>query len=101
MKITLSRWRQSITGPLLIVGFEEGLLWYAIGAGLVWWQWLIAAVGYLGIIYVMFSGARRLELRQNEVYRHDPDYQAYVKKTPILIPLLPLYSVERYKWLQA
>jgi len=26
MKITLSRWRQSITGPLLIVGFEEGLL---------------------------------------------------------------------------
>ena len=78
-----------------------GALVSAIDAGLVWWQWLIAAVGYLGIIYVMFSGARRLELRQNEVYGHDPDYQAYVKKTPILIPLLPLYSVERYKWLQA
>lgn len=30
MKITLPHWRQSITGPLLIVGFEEGLLWYAV-----------------------------------------------------------------------
>jgi hypothetical protein len=49
----------------------------------------------------MFSGARRLELRQNEVYGTDPEYQAYVKKTPILISFLPIYSVERYKWLQA
>ena len=27
-------------------------------------QWIIAALGYMGIVYVMFSGARRLELRQ-------------------------------------
>jgi hypothetical protein len=49
----------------------------------------------------MFSGARRLELRQNENYGNDPEYQAYVKKTPILLPCVPLYSVVKYKWLQA
>jgi len=30
----------------------------------------------------------------------DPEYQAYVKKTPILIPLLPI-SVAKYEWLKA
>lgn len=78
-----------------------GVLLSGIGAGLAVWQWTVAAIGYLGILYVMFSGARRLELRQNEVYGSDPEYQAYIKHTPILIPLLPLYSVEKYKWLQA
>ena len=65
------------------------------------WQWIVAAIGYLGIVYVMFSGARRLEIRQNTVYGADPEYQAYVKKTPILLPFVPIYSVEKYKWLQA
>lgn len=78
-----------------------GSLLSGIGAGLTVWQWVIAAIGYVGILYVMFSGARRLELRQNEVYGNDPEYQAYTKKTPILIPLLPIYSVTKYKWLKA
>ena len=65
------------------------------------WQWLAAICGYLGIIYVMFGGARRLEMRQNRTYGADPEYQAYVKKTPIMIPFIPLYSVEKYKWLVA
>ena len=78
-----------------------GALLSAIGAGLVWWQWIIVGIGYLGIVYVMFSGARRLELRQTEIYGNDPEYQAYAKKTPILIPFLPIYSVARYEWLRA
>ena len=49
----------------------------------------------------MFSGARRLEIRQDSTYGDDPEYQEYVKKTPILIPLLPLYSVKKYEWLKA
>ena len=65
------------------------------------WQWIIAAIGYIGIVYVMFSGARRLEIRQNGAYGKDPEYQAYIKKTPILLPFVPIYSVEKYKWLQA
>ncbi len=63
------------------------------------WQWIAAAIGYVCIVYIMFGGARRLELRQNRNYGEDPEYQDYVKKTPILIPLVPLYSVAKYKWL--
>ena len=71
------------------------------GAHCTLWQWLIAAIGYAGIIYVMFSGARRLELRQNLVYGENPDYKAYVKKTPLLIPFVPIYSLARFEWLKA
>lgn len=63
------------------------------------WQWIAAIFGYVCIVYIMFGGARRLEIRQNRNYGADPEYQAYVKKTPILLPLVPLYSVEKYKWL--
>ncbi len=65
------------------------------------WQWLIVAIGYIGIIFVMFSGARRLEIRQNKNYGNDPEYQKYVKSVPIMVPFIPLYSVEKYKWLVA
>jgi len=64
-------------------------------------QWVVAGIGYVGIVYVMFSGARRLELRQNRTYGDDPEYQKYSTKVPILLPLIPLYSVVRYKWLVA
>ncbi|MCM1179632.1 MAG: DUF1295 domain-containing protein [Clostridium sp.] len=63
------------------------------------WQWAAAIIGWACIVYIMFGGARRLEIRQNRNYGDDEEYQAYVKKTPILIPLVPLYSVEKYKWL--
>ena len=62
-------------------------------------QWLSAVFGYICIVYIMFGGARRLEIRQNRNYGSDPEYQKYVKKTPIIIPLIPLYSVEKYKFL--
>ncbi len=64
-------------------------------------QWIVSILGYVGIIYVMFGGARRLEIRQNKYYKDDPEYQKYVKTTPIMIPFIPLYSVEKYKWLVA
>ncbi len=63
------------------------------------WQWLIAIIGYLGIVYIMFSGARRLELRQDRTYKDDNEYQKYIKKVPILLPFIPLYSVKKHKWL--
>ena len=64
-------------------------------------QWLAALLGYVGIIYVMFGGARRLEMRQNRSYGKDPAYQRYVRTTPIMLPFVPLYSVEKYTWLVA
>ena len=65
------------------------------------WQWVAALTGYLGIIYVMFGGARRLEIRQDREYKDDPEYWAYKNRTPIMIPFIPLYSVSKYKWLVA
>lgn len=86
--------------------FGEILIWTGIFVGGITiysdvWQWLLAILGYLGIIYVMFSGARRLEERQNRTYGSDPAYQTYHDKTPIMLPLIPLYSVVNWKWLVA
>lgn len=62
-------------------------------------QWIVAVIGYLGIVYIMFSGARRLEIRQDKNYGEDPEYQAYKDSTPIMIPFVPLYSVKKHTWL--
>ena len=86
--------------------FGEVLMWtgsfiICFGACCTLAQWIIAVLGYIGIVYVMFSGARRLELRQTETYGKDPEFKAYIKKTPLLIPFLPIYSVAKYEWLKA
>lgn len=80
--------------------FWTGVLIAGIGA-VSSLQWIVVAIGYIGIIFVMFSGARRLEIRQNKNYGNDPEYQKYVKTVPIMVPFIPLYSVEKYKWLVA
>ena len=81
--------------------FWTGVFISGIGAMSGVWQWVLASLGYVGIIFVMFSGARRLEIRQNKNYGDDPEYQAYVKSVPILLPFIPLYSVEKYKFFVA
>ena len=80
--------------------FWTGVLISGIGA-VRGWQWLVVAIGYIGIIFVMFSGARRLEIRQDKNYGKDPEYQKYVTTVPILVPFIPLYSVKKHKWLVA
>lgn len=81
--------------------FWTGALLSGIGSVSGIGQWLVVLLGYVGIVFVMFSGARRLEVRQNKNYGNDPEYQHYVKSVPILLPFVPLYSVEKYKWLVA
>lgn len=81
--------------------FWTGVFLSGIGALNDVWQWVLASLGYAGIIFVMFSGARRLEIRQNKNYGNDPEYQAYVNSVPILLPFIPLYSVAKYKFLIA
>ena len=83
----------------------EVLLWLGvflcgIPACSTWWHWTLASLGFIGITYVMFSGARRLELRQDHNYGDNPDYQAYKKRVPILLPFVPIYSVKDYAWLK-
>ncbi len=81
--------------------FWTGVLVTAFGGANHWGQWIVIAIGYIGIIFVMFSGARRLEIRQDKNYGNDPEYQKYVKTVPILLPFIPLYSVKKHKWLIA
>ena len=80
--------------------FWTGVLISGIGA-VTGWQWIVVALGYIGIIFVMFSGARRLEIRQDKNYGQDPEYRKYVTTVPILLPFIPLYSVKKHKWLVA
>ena len=60
-------------------------------------QWIIAILAWISIVYIMFNGAQRLEKRQNERYGSDPAYQAYVNKTPIILPLIPIYHLNKQK----
>lgn len=80
--------------------FWTGVLISGFGAlqGVV--QWFIAILGYILLVYVMFSGAKRLEGRQNMNYGSDPEYQIYVKRTPILLPLIPLYSLQKFDFIK-
>lgn len=76
--------------------FVSGLNVYHTAA-----EWICSILGYAGIIYVMFGGARRLEIRQDKNYGDDPEYRKYKATTPIMIPFFPIYSVKRHKWLVA
>ena len=64
-------------------------------------QWALAVLGYFCLIFIMFSGARRLEIRQDRNYSEDPEYRDYCRTVPILLPLIPLYSVKKYRFLVA
>jgi len=41
----------------------------------------MALIGYIGIVFVMFSGVRCLEIRQDKNYGKDPEYQQYMAQT--------------------
>lgn len=93
-------------GPYAVVRcpnyFGEMLFWFGLFvSGLSAYQslgnWLIAAVGLVCIELIMLGSARRLELKQAERYGSDPAYQAYVRRVPILLPLIPLYSLRDLK----
>ena len=56
-------------------------------------QWIMAVVALIAIWYIMFDGAKRLEARQNKNYGGKAEYQEYVKKTPIILPLVPIYHL--------
>ncbi len=61
------------------------------GAG----QWILAIIGYVLIVFIMFNGAQRLEKRQNGRYGKDKAYQDYASRTPIIIPFIPLYHLNK------
>lgn len=60
-------------------------------------NWLLALAGLVCIELIMLGSARRLEIKQAERYAGDADYASYVRRVPILFPLLPLYSLRQLR----
>ncbi len=58
-------------------------------------QWITAVIAYICIVFIMFNGAQRLEKRQMARYGNDEEYNEYANKTPIIIPLLPIYHLNK------
>ncbi len=58
-------------------------------------QWITAVLAYVCIVYIMFNGAQRLEKRQMARYGDNKEYNDYADKTPIIIPLLPIYHLNK------
>lgn len=54
-------------------------------------QWVVAVIGYIAIVYIMFNGCQRLDKRQTKRLGNDPVFEEYATKTPILIPFVPWY----------
>jgi len=82
--------------------FGEMVFWFggwlaAISAYQTPLAWGLGGLGFLCIELVMLGSSRRLELKQSERYSADRTYQAYARKTPILFPLVPLYSLGNFK----
>ncbi len=72
--------------------FVSGISTYATTG-----QWITAVVAYICIVYIMFNGAQRLEKRQMARYGENKEYNEYANKTPIIIPLLPIYHLNKKK----
>ncbi len=60
-------------------------------------HWGMSLIGLISIQLIMIGSTRRLEFKQEERYGAGDDYQEYVRTVPVLLPLLPLYSVKNAK----
>ena len=60
-------------------------------------DWALSLIGLVCIQLIMLGSARRLEMKQAERYGTDPAYQRYVASVPILLPLLPIYSLKNLR----
>lgn len=70
--------------------FISGLTTYATVG-----QWIVAILAYICIVYIMFNGAQRLEKRQIARYGENEEYNDYANKTPIILPLVPIYHLNK------
>ncbi len=73
--------------------FISGITAYGTHVG----RWITAILAYVAIVYIMFNGAQRLEKRQMARYGENEEYNAYANKTPIILPLLPIYHLNKKK----
>jgi steroid 5-alpha reductase family enzyme len=77
--------------------FWTGVFVAGITAYATFGQWITAILAYVCIVYIMFNGAQRLEKRQMGRYGDSEEYNTYADKTPIIIPFLPIYHLNKKK----
>ena len=79
------------------ISFWTGVFIAGITAYATVGQWITAILAYVCIVYIMFNGAQRLEKRQMGRYGENEEYNNYANKTPIIIPFLPIYHLNKKK----
>ena len=82
--------------------FGEMLVWTGnliAGASLLdnWLAWLLAALGYISIILIMLGSGRRLEAKQAARYGDIPEIRSYVARTPVLLPFVPIHTLQNIR----
>lgn len=58
-------------------------------------QWIIVILSYLCGILVLLYDVKRLDKQQMKRYCDNEKYKAYAEKTPIIIPFLPVYHLNK------
>ncbi|MFV0408109.1 MAG: DUF1295 domain-containing protein [Propioniciclava sp.] len=61
------------------------------------WSLGIAVTGVLLLVLIMIGATRRLEWVQGRRYGDQEAFQSYIRTVPVLIPWVPIYSVEKTK----
>ena len=56
-------------------------------------QWIVALIGYGEIMFVMISGAKRVEGRHIKHYGDKKEYQDYANSVPLLFPFTTMYHM--------
>ncbi len=57
-------------------------------------QWVISFIGLACLVLIMVGSTKRLERTQNARYSASEEYQAYIRKVPVLFPFVPVYSLQ-------
>jgi steroid 5-alpha reductase family enzyme len=55
--------------------------------------WFLGGLGFVCIELVMLGSSRRLEVKQTDSHGSQATYQVYATTTPILFPMIPIYSL--------
>ena len=58
------------------------------------WQWIAALIGLACITLIMIGSTKRLEAKQQERYSHCKSFQVWTSTVPILVPFLPVYTLQ-------
>ena len=55
--------------------------------------WILSTLGFMYLAGVMLGATRGLEAKQLRRYGCDPAYRKWATTVPVLVPLIPLYSL--------